>query len=220
MLLLRFWGVVTVLVASTACRPQATTGAGNAHSENPQDLAEVPEDAYPGQLRPISEIPENFVLRQQLVGTSHGQTFRGETVLQKQGDTLTLIGMSPFGTRAFTLTQVDTDLDYQELLPDPLPFPARFMLLDIHRTLFVGLAGPLANGQHTADIAGERVTEDWAQGRLQRRVFSRLDGEPKGQIVVEYEGGYLPGEAPPTVRLNNQWFGYQLEVKTLMFQAI
>jgi len=141
-------------------------------------------------------------------------------VLQKQGDTLTLIGMSPFGTRAFTLTQVDAKIEYRELLPEPLPFPARFMLLDIHRTLFLGLPTPQADGEHTAELAGERVTEQWAQGRLQRRVFTRLDGQPRGEIVVEFEGGYLPGEPPPTVRFVNHWFGYQLEVKTLMYQPI
>ncbi len=214
----RFGQIVCLAASLCACQssPKGEV-SGNTQQPNPPALS---EDAYPGQLRPMSEVPHNFVLRQQLTGSARGHQFRGETVLQKQGDTLTLIGLSPFGSRAFTLIQRGDTVEYTEHMPQPLPFPARFMLIDIHRTLFVGLLGPREDGRHTEVVGDEQISEEWAGGRLQMRSFSRVDGHPAGTIVIRYQGGYRPGEAPQKVTLDNSWFGYQLEVETLMYQAI
>lgn len=213
-------GFAIALLGAIGCQRGPTTQPEGREKQPPEQAPELTEDAYPGQLRPMSEVSENFVLRQQLRGEALGRRFRGETVLQKQGDTLTLVGLSPFGTRAFTLIQRGDEVEYSEHMPQPLPFPARFMLIDIHRTLFVGLDGPRDDGEHTGVVGDENVREHWAAGKLHTRVFTRVAGSPKGAITVTYEGGYRPGEAPPTIGFDNRWFGYKLTIETLMYQQI
>jgi len=114
-------------------------------------------------------------------------------------------------------------LDVTDEMPEPLPFPPRFVLLDVQRALFPWLpegAGPLADGVHAADVDGEHVAETWSGGRLLERRFERLDHTPPGEIVVRYEGGRVPGEMPPPITLENGWFGYRLEVESLTEQTL
>ncbi len=181
------------------------------------------DDAYPGTLSPPGEIARDFLWQQRIVARYGDREEGFDVVLQKQGDQLVLIGLTPFGTKAFVLTQTGTELEFQPLIDQPAPFPPRFVLLDVHRAIFPALPGepgPRPDGEHRGEVDGEEVVEVWAAGRLTRRTFRRLDAKPPGDLVVEYVAWSDDGVDPTEVVLDNGWFGYSLTVTTVARQAL
>lgn len=177
--------------------------------------------AYPGSLVPSTEIPGAFVLRQHVVAQPEGEEVSFDAVLQNHAGTFTLLGLTPFGTRAFLMQQRGTEVEFTSFVPRDLPFPPRYMLLDVHRALFIGLpSAPLPDGPHTGIRDGEEIRELWAAGRLRERTFRRLDGAPPGVITARYEGGMIPGRPPERIEYHNGWFGYRLTVSTVSFEPI
>lgn len=177
------------------------------------------EDAYPTRLREPASIGPDFAMQQE-VTMSHAQgenTFRA--VLQKQGDTLVLLGLAPHGGRAFVLTQTGTEVEFESFMPGELPFPPQYILHDVHRTWFVNAP------EGTVELDGERVTTRMENGRVVERLFERLDGRPEGTLRVTYEGGLQSSapagaEPPSTAVLHNGWFGYTATVRTLQWQTL
>jgi hypothetical protein len=172
---------------------------------------------YPGELVPTDQLSGGFMARQR-VTAHHGRgstSFEG--ILQLAEGTLLLVGLTPFGTKAFVVQQRGLEVDLQVHVPVELPFSPRNVLLDIHRTLFIGVPGaPHADGIHESTRAGERIVEHWRDARLRKRTFTRTDGDPPGTIVVTYgDAGLQPGVPPPKAKLQNGWFDYRLEIETL-----
>jgi hypothetical protein len=172
-----------------------------------------PRMEYPGVLHPPSTLGADFLLRQKISAQFGGEKeISFEAVLQKVGDELTLIGLTPFGSRAFLLQQTGTEIEFTNYVDKELPFPPKYILLDIQRTLRVGQ--PLGDGSHELEDAEERVRETWASGRILERRVRRKDDRPPGELVIVYEGGMPPGEPPPKMRFDNGWFGYRLTIET------
>lgn len=201
--------VVTLTLALAACTPRPS---------QPPDPSQM---RIPGVLatpQALAQYPD-FLARQSLVGRYGPREVHGEVVVQKRGATLTLIGMSAFGSKAFVIQQDAEGVRSQEILPGSLPFPAQFMLLDVHRALFMGLPEE-TDGTHRGKREGEAVTETWQGGKLLRRSFRRLDRRPRGTITIEYVGGMTGSRPPAKIVLDNQWFGYTVEISTVSWQAI
>lgn len=183
------------------------------HPDPPQP---PPAGGYPGELVSTEAMGQDFLLRQRVSATygEHNTSF--EAALQLREGALTVLGLTPFGSKAFVLTQTGTEVAFEKFVDRELPFPPDYILLDIHRALFMTVGdGVLADGEHSAERAGERITESWSGGRLRRRIFARLDGQPAGEIVVRFEDGHVPGQVPGVMELSNGWFGYRLEIRTL-----
>lgn len=197
------------------------SGACAKRQDAPAEPPALSEADYPGELARTLAGPD-FMARQRLRGIARGREIGGEVVVQKQGDALMLVGLTPFGTKAFVARQQGAEERVEVFAPEgKLPFPPRFMLLDVHRVQFLGLPGaPLGDGTHQGEVGEERVTEVWQGGALMERRFERKDGRPPGTIVITYEGGMKDGALPPRVRLDNGWFGYQITVETLQFQPL
>ncbi len=137
-------------------------------------------------------------------------------VLQKQGGRLLLLGLGPFGTRAFAIEERGTAVHTTVWTHHPLPFSPRWVLLDVQRTFFPGVPGaPLGDGVHEAAVRGERIRERWRGGALIDCTFTRLDGKPPGRIRIDYGAGMKGGVPPPMVHLHNGWLGYDLTIRTL-----
>jgi len=201
--------IAALAVALAACSPRPS---------RPLDPSQL---RYPGVLASAEALAgrPDFLARQALVGRYGEREVHGEVVVQKRGATLTLIGMAAFGSKAFVIQQDAKGVRSQEILPGSLPFPAEFMLLDVHRALFMGLPeGPGATRTGRRD--GEAITEVWADGKLQRRSFRRLDRRPRGTITIDYIGGMAGPRPPDKIVLDNQWFGYRVEISTLSWQPI
>lgn len=178
-----------------------------------------PGPGYPGELISTADMGRNFLARQKLQGTFGEQEFAFEAVLQLHGGKLTVLGLTPFGTKAFVLTQSGTEVEFQPLIDREIPFPPEYMLQDIHRAWLWHARLPWGDDppSETApsiEIAGERVTEQWSENGLVRRTFVRLDGQPPGEIRIDYIGGHRTGRPSKQVVLENGWFGYRLEIQT------
>jgi hypothetical protein len=178
----------------------------------------------PGVLLRPSAYAGDFALDQTVtaVHAEGSETFRA--VLEKRGDRLVMIGLGPHGGRAFVLTQRDGEIEFESHLPRELPFPPRFMLLDVHRTWLTGLdVPPPADGELREQIEGEERIDTWQGGRLLARSYRRLDGAIEGRIQITYEGGLSPDRsAPPPSRVtvDNGWFGYRLEIRGITLRPL
>jgi hypothetical protein len=182
--------------------------------------APTPRD-YPTRLESFRTASADFLRRQRITAQFQGHTISFEAILQKQGETLTLLGMTPFGTKAFALTQKGSDVTFTPFLTRELPFPPRYILNDIHRTFFIGLPeAPLADGTHFGVRAGEEIREEWEHGRLRTRRFRRIEGEPAGEITVRYSGEPTASGVAEHVQFTNGWFGYELLIETTSDQAL
>jgi hypothetical protein len=188
-------------------------GLAGCPSPPPPSEAPPPE----GVLHAPAELGPDFTLDHRVTLRWHGREegFRG--VLEKRGDTLTLVGLGPHGGRGFVLRQVGLEVGFESHLPEPLPFPPEHILMAIHRAWLLGLAGPLPDGEHRAERDGEEIVERWEGGRLLARSFRVLDGAPSGLFEVAYEGGFDPtlASAPLRVLVRDGWLGYELEASAI-----
>jgi hypothetical protein len=181
------------------------------------------EPVYPGELQPPARFGRDFLLHQRVVFRRGEREHAIQTALQVRGDTLTLVGLTPLGTRAFVLTQRGLDVSFSSSLPpdQQLPFPPRFVLHDIQRALLPLIdERAMADGEHRVELGDEVVTERWAARRLLERRFRRRAPPPAGELVVRYGGGYVFGEAPGQIEIDNGWLGYRVELQTLGFQRL
>lgn len=209
------------VVAALACLALACAQAVPDAPPNAAPSAQT----YPGTLVDPTELGDDFMWRQLVTATFRRprgelESVSFEAIVQKRGDTLSVLGMTPFGSRGFLIEQRGQDVSLRRFVDGEMPVPARFILIDIHRTFFHGIAadhaGPLdEDGFRTAIVDGEEIRELHRDGRLIERRFRRLDGEPAGIIRIDYGPG-APATGPAElITLDNGWFGYQLVIKTL-----
>jgi hypothetical protein len=175
---------------------------------------------YPGPLRSPTLIAEDVLLQQRVTARwdrgGHAGTRGFDAALQKQGDTLTLVGLSPLGTTGFVIRLADTAVEIRNETGEPLPFPARFILIDVQRVFWPWLDAADApdDGRLTGVVDGERVEQIYAGGRLVERRFERVDARPPGTIRVTYHWQTDDGSFPARAVLRNDWFGYELDIET------
>lgn len=176
---------------------------------------------YPGELLDPASVAQNFSIRQHIEGAYGERKVSFEAVVQKKGETLLVLTLTPYGSRAFLVQQTGQHVEIESFIPRELPFNPRFILLDVQRVFMMGLPdGPHGDGWHEAQLGEELVRERWQDGQLYERRYQRLDHTPSGAVVVNYAGGYTPGERPPTITLRNEWLGYELSLKTSDFQVL
>lgn len=200
------WGayILLYIAAAITCRPSSPPG-------------------YAGPLELPDRFQHDFLLRQRLVFRRGEVSQSLETALQRRGSTLTLIGLTPFGTRAFVLRQQGLDVSFTAYLPEgEFPFPPRYLLLDLQRTLLPVLCRtPLADGTHMARRGEDEVTEVWREGRLMERRFRSISDATAGEFVIDYGyEGYRFGDAPGRLELHNGWAGYEMILTTLGYQRL
>jgi hypothetical protein len=186
-----------------------------AHHEPPPPRGPSPPTA--ADLPPPDSIPGTFTLRQKLSATSAKGGGSFEAVLQKQPGTLTLVGLTPYGSRAFLLVQTKGDVQFTKYIPRELPFAPTFLLLDIHRVLGTWLGPPAATGDRSGQVGDETIRERWQDGKLIERTFTSAKAQPPGTITVTYEG-YAASNVAAHITLKNARLDYQVVIETVPFQ--
>jgi hypothetical protein len=177
-------------------------------------LAPIATASPPPFLVSTDEIPGEFLWRQSVTATHPDGTQHFEAVVQKRCGELVVIGLTPFGARAFTIHQRGLQVE-SEVEVAPPPFAPEAVLYDLHRVFFADLGAPPADRERTLDRDGEEIRESWQDGRLRQRSYRRLDGRPAGLVRIEYGTDFGPGGPPASVKLRSEWFGYALEIVTL-----
>ena len=172
-------------------------------------------------LSPPSSWGGNFVLRQRIHANFSGREADFEAVVQKSEDQLTMVGLTPFGTRAFVLEQLGTEVEFQSFVDRDLPFPPRYILSDVQRT-FVHLpaATEEESGIREHDFGTDRMRDELSRGRLIDRQVSSTDETQTVHTSIEYEGGAREHQPPTKVRLVNHRYGYELELVTIDYQPL
>lgn len=204
-------GLVAVLAG---CRTPPTA------PQQPAPAQQGPDVGYPGTLVDTADMGAPFMARQRVTAIHGEERHSFEAVLQLHDGALTMVALTPFGTKAFVLEQRGRAVTFNKLVERELPFEPRYILLDIHRAMFMGLGAPTADEERSAERDGELLTEVVANGRISSRRFTRLDGRPAGDIVIVFPQGARPGEPPPQVDFDNGWFGYRLSIETLSWQPL
>jgi hypothetical protein len=223
-------GYLLATLALGACTTTSTT-SGDANGGKPPGgqatggyVDGLPTE-YPGTLVDIGKVPRDFLMRQKLQGAWQDQKFSFEAVIQAQGGKLTVIALTPFGTKAFLLEQTGMDVSFEKFVDREMPFPPEYILQDIHRAFLYdaelpwGVAG--ADGANEADVHDEHVVDQYEGGRLVSRTFARVDGYPAGEITVAYDDdGMVEGKPPKHILFRNGWFGYELKIKTVDYRPL
>jgi hypothetical protein len=181
----------------------------------------LPPD-YPCTLRPLAALGPDFVVRQHIEASGHGKSGGFDAVLQKKGGTLVLIGLVA-GVRAFVLKQDGDRVTFDQSMGPPMPFPASYAIIDIHRAYWKRLPHPgdaAPTGVVKGDLDGESVEEVWSNGSLVTRRFSR-PGQMRGAVTIEYGAGCTAERClPASVRIVNEWLGYAIRVDNSDFTML
>lgn len=199
-------------------------------SSAPRRQALSTDDAtggYPFVFRDLRQWPD-FLVQQsiEIRARRDGHIRQGQldAVVQKQGDSLVLIGLGPMNARAFSLTQRGSRIEFEQLVGPRLPFSPRNILIDVHRVFFKALprpAGTPDTGVVRGQLDGERVEERWEGGELRARRFTRPGTELRGAVRVEYGPGCRAGRCEPgSVTVQNEWFDYTLAITNHEYEAI
>ena len=173
--------------------------------------------ASPGILPPPDAIPGTFTVRQKIVARSKHGTGGFEGVLQKQPGRLTLLGLTPYGSRAFLLEQSAAGgVKLTSYIPRELPFSPEFIVMDIHRVLDEWLGARLTtDGERTGTVHDERVVERWTGGRLTSRTFAAASDPAAPDHDDHLRRSRRARRPARQVSLTNARFGYSLVIETL-----
>jgi hypothetical protein len=141
------------LAAALAAAGLAAGCATLATHAPPSPLNPLPHLAdCPGPLRSTQDLEGNWIVHERIhvVGERVDESYG--LVLQKTGAKLVLVGLTPFGAKAFGVTQIGVETWPESYLGAALPVPPENVLRDVHRAHFL-----------TADVAGNdarTVTRD------------------------------------------------------------
>ena len=153
-----------------------------------------------GRLVPTEQMQGAFLLRQRIVARFRDRTVPAlDAALQLHEGELSLLGLTPFGTRAFLIRQRGTEVTTESFIAELPPIDPRQVLGDVHRVLFRGLfigKPPPPDGLHTGRDGDEHLTESWQNHHLTTRTFATAPNAPPTlRITFEGEGPILP---PPS----------------------
>jgi hypothetical protein len=207
--------LATLAALGCGASPRTTVVAANDPSDDP------------GVLHDPRTLAHEFSVRQHLAihAERDGRPIDGEldAVLQKQGDTLLLVGFGPMNVKAFTLTQRGDRIELVQFLGPDLPFSPRNVVVDLHRVYFKHLRPPTDAayaGVQRGELDGEHVEETWQGGELRARVFTR-PGARRGAVRVELGPGCTATRCEPReATLRNEWFGYTLVVTSEGYEPL
>jgi hypothetical protein len=100
-----------------------------------------------GSLVPTQELEGEWLIHERIrvrgerVDESYG------LVVQKTGARLVLIGLTPFGAKAFSVTQIGVEVWSESKLGAALPVPPENVLRDLHRAHFLATDDPNFEGR-------------------------------------------------------------------------
>ena len=175
-----------------------------ARSKHPEPRPPSPEQITELLAAP-SSIDHDFIWEQTIVARFGDQESSFSAVLQHQGDSLLLLGLTPYASRAFSCRQSDHDIDCQWYIDPVFEFPLQRMLADIHFAYFIGLDAI------SREMGLFRIEDQWTRELLLRRKVRFQDSD---FMDIQYINGYDGQKPPAEVKLQHLVYGYSLTVRT------
>lgn len=197
------WLLSSIAALAAGCAPAAT-------STRPP----TSEREYPCILHPPSELTPEFSVNQHVEAFAQGRSGGFDSVLQKHGNELVIVGLGPAGVRAFLLKQSGDAITAEQYFGPKPPFPPRNVVIDVHRAFFKRLPSPPPGASIIkGKVDDEDVEEDWKGDNLVERRFFRPGTGYQGAVRVTYSPGCTREHcAPPQLKIVNEWFGYSLKI--------
>ncbi|HTO52974.1 MAG TPA: DUF3261 domain-containing protein [Myxococcota bacterium] len=96
----------------------------------------------PGELRSTREIEGDWTVHGRIHVSGGGVDESYQLVLQKTGPRLVLLALTPFGAKAFAVTQIGLQTWSESYLGPILPVPPENVLRDVHRAWFRAVDDP------------------------------------------------------------------------------
>ena len=128
------WGVCLVACMAMGCRHGRATDAPEGDAKgDPRGGA----PAAPELTVSTDAMGRPFMVRQRVAVDYRGRSESFEAVVQFDGTTLTILGLTPFGSRAFVLHQRGLELELESTPGIELPFDPRWLVADVHAVFFV-----------------------------------------------------------------------------------
>lgn len=177
----------------------------------PKPVSPVPAHDLRGVLVPTERLGPPFVVQQRIQGRYQGGDATMDCVVQLSAGKLTVLGLTPFGTRAFVIEQKGTEVQFQKFVERDLPVQPEAVLYDIHRVFFRALPKPDRDGVREQQDQGEMVRETWQDGHIVERRFQGIEGPVPTLVVVKFDGAPAPVVAPH-VTITNTAYAYELQI--------
>lgn len=128
--------------------------------------------------------------------------------VEQVDETLTLVGFTPFGTRAFAIRQVGTELRVDDFVGRRMGFEPVWLADALHRAYFIvppADTGETAGGRRW-QWGGEEIAERLGpDGAPRLRTFSHAGAGSTEVVAVEYSRS---ADAGTGVEVDNPWCGY------------
>jgi hypothetical protein len=179
----------------------------------------LPAYALRGVLLPTSELKPAFTVQQRIHGKYVGHDATIDCVVQLQNGKLTVVGLTPFGSRAFVIEQTGLDVHFEKFIDRDLPVQPEAVLYDLHRVFFRGLPPRQSDGLSEGQDNGDVVHERWQGGHIVERRFESLEGPVNNLVVVTFDGAPAPVIAP-RVRITNSAYAYTLDIENTEQQTL
>jgi hypothetical protein len=100
-----------------------------------------------GSLVPTHELEGDWVIHERIRVRGDQVDEAYGLVVQKNGPRLVLIGLTPFGAKAFSVTQIGVEVWSESKLGRALPVPPENVLRDLHRAHFLATDDPEFEGR-------------------------------------------------------------------------
>lgn len=228
-------GILLLVVVGSGCRTPSQdvfreTGEPVVQASASASAEAETDGAHTGSrplLLPAEALPETFVLRQTVTvrwTDAAGQVDESSfaAAIQRQGDSLLLLGLGPLGGVGFTLNLVKGKVSFENRTGRDLPFAPERMLADVQRVYYPWLDAAPECGDcvRTGRRGGFEIEEHHEHGRVTRRRFVPVakSGNEAGEhagIEVLYSGEPVFGGLLRNARLLHEGFGYEVELETL-----
>lgn len=150
----------------------------------------------PIALLPVTALGESFIWEQRVTASWGQQSSAFDAVLQRQGDKLLLVGLTPLKTPAFVLTYQKGEVTFRNYTKRRLPFSPRYMLADVQLAFFPG-------SRHPSRASTGRVAPGAPGSRSSRR--SRRDDSQGGSFDGCLAGRRVRSRCPTRAGKTASW---------------
>jgi len=173
-------------------------------------------------LLPVGALPNDLLMRQHITVQWADGAESFDSVLQKQGQTLLVLGLGPMNTVGFTLTLDEGGITFDNRSGREMPFQATRILADVQRVFYPWIENDsrCVACERREVRAGLEVRERIGPRYLEERSFRVVARPDRGEIVVRYEGWTEGSLVPSRAVLLNGWFGYELIIETTSVESI
>ena len=173
-------------------------------------FGDEPVPHCPVSLVPSEELDPGLRMRVNMHVTTPESSLRVEASIERRDGALVIAGFTPFGTRAFAITQEGTKLRVEEHFGRHMGVRSALIVDALHRALLLP-----SRGEARWQWGGEWVEERRAGGMLESRVFRAVEPDPEAGDAAGARADYGVHERVAAFEVENLWCPYEARLVVL-----